>query len=287
MELDDVKVRTVSDLNDDTAPTGAQFDNSKLSLGDEPAVGFAGSGGRPHSASQRSQASTGSRSSLKNADKQLSNYVSKGFFCVKKGYFETAVDACKNQIKNDLDGEIKAAWLLTEIDHWDNEIEKIVILTDTSVIIAKYDFVAEKILRHKRILLHTLHSLYIGELIYPEKSVMPERKHGGIRLAWGDPNNLSFGQKWNPWSSTIPYVTLTHHPLSYSSEFQETVTYSANDFFESLESAVKAAYQRKNPGQQVMVIEGNILVETYASLGSMVFNQSFLGYSRERGGVSF
>ena len=40
------------------------------------------------------------------------------FYCIvsyfQPGAFENAVDECKSLIRNDLDGEIKGAWVLTE-----------------------------------------------------------------------------------------------------------------------------------------------------------------------------
>ena len=38
---------------------------------------------------------------------------------------------------------------------------------------------------------------------------------------------------------------------------------------------------------ELEVSEEPVLVETYASLASLIFNDSHLGYSKERGGVSF
>ncbi len=98
---------------------------------------------------------------------------------------------------------------------------------------------------------------------------------------------MSFGQKWNPFCSDIPYTTFTHHYLIYNEQERETVTFNVDDFYESLVSAVNTVYKAKNPGKAVKLVEAPILIESYANLGSMIFNQSHLGFNRDRGGVSF
>lgn len=113
------------------------------------------------------------------------------------------------------------------------------------------------------------------------------RGHGGVRVCWGDSTQLSFGQKWNPLCSDIPYISFTHHPLLYSDEHRETVTFSVDDFYETLVTAVNNVYKAKLPGKTVTVVEAPILIESYANLGSMIFNQSHFGFNRDRGGVSF
>lgn len=114
------------------------------------------------------------------------------------------------------------------------------------------------------------------------------RQHGGVRLAWGKNKVLSFGQKWNPWCSDIPQTTFAHHPLHYHERDGELLTYNVDDFHDYLIQAVRKSYHNKALDvSQLTIEEGQILIETYLSLSSMVFNQSHLGFSKERGGVSF
>lgn len=35
----------------------------------------------------------------------------------------------------------------------------------------------------------------------------------GLRVTWNSGHEISFAQKWNPWSRDIPYTTFTSHPL--------------------------------------------------------------------------
>ena len=113
------------------------------------------------------------------------------------------------------------------------------------------------------------------------------RQHGGVRLNWGKTQDLSFAQKWNPWCSDIHFITFTHHPTLYNEKERETVTYNVDDFYDSLLQQINKEYREQKPGQSVEILEEPILIETYASLSSMIFNQSHLGFNRERGGVSY
>lgn len=59
------------------------------------------------------------------------------------------------------------------ISMWDVEKERLVILTNKSVISVKYDFIALKQLEYRRIPLDTLDNIVLGELVYPSASLVP------------------------------------------------------------------------------------------------------------------
>ncbi|KAK0065359.1 tumor protein p63-regulated 1-like protein [Biomphalaria pfeifferi] len=216
-----------------------------------------------------------------------SDLSARSFYCYKETHFEKAVNTVKSIIKPELDGELKSSWLLTEIDHWDFEREKIILLTEYSMFIVKYNFINETLYEYRRVMLHLINAIYIGDFQYPTTSLMPDRKHGGIQIRWDKGEQLSFGQKWNPWCSDIPWVTLSHHPLIYNPKESETVTYNVDEFFESIVTAVSKVFTEKRPGEKVKVVEGPILIESYASPASLVFNQGGIGFFRDRNGVSF
>ncbi|KAL4721650.1 hypothetical protein ACJJTC_015406 [Scirpophaga incertulas] len=97
----------------------------------------------------------------------------KDFFTFRKGVVENAIQECITALLFPEDGEYLGAWLLTEITLWDNEKERIVILTSRLVMTIKYDFIAMKQLDFKKTYLDDLDTIVIGELVYPPSSLVP------------------------------------------------------------------------------------------------------------------
>ena len=125
--------------------------------------------------------------------------------------------------------------------------------------------------------------LLINTLLIVSKT----RDHGGLRISWGKESELKWSQRWNPWSGEIPFTTFAHHPLHYFQKEQETSTYNVDDFYEALVSATQDAYLAMKPGEKPVIENGEVTINSYASIWSMVFNQSRLGFNKERGGVSY
>ncbi|XP_076472255.1 tumor protein p63-regulated gene 1-like protein [Babylonia areolata] len=255
-----------------------------------PEVGFEGPGlsrDRPGSVvGRQSVRSSSSRTSLRPGQTK-SDMAARTFFSYKDNAFQSAVEKVRSIIKPELDGEFLGAWLLTEIDHWDLEREKIVLLTTNSILVVKYNFITQHQQEFRRVMLHIIGAIHVGDFKYPQSSVMYERQHGGIQIRWNQGTELSFGQRWNPWCSDIPWLTLAHHPVLYHPKENETATFNVDEFFEALVQATSQVFKAKRPNEKVTVIEGPIEIESYASVASMVFNQSGLGFFRDRNGLCF
>ncbi|XP_068629847.1 tumor protein p63-regulated gene 1-like protein isoform X2 [Battus philenor] len=97
----------------------------------------------------------------------------KDFFTFRKGVVENAIQDCITALLFPEDGEYLGSWLLTEITLWDNEKERIVLLTSRLVMTIKYDFIAMKQLDFKKTYLDELDTIVIGELVYPPSSLVP------------------------------------------------------------------------------------------------------------------
>jgi len=125
--------------------------------------------------------------------------------------------------------------------------------------------------------------------------VIRARDYGGMRIHYADENSMSLMEWWNPWTRSLPYVTLTHHLLAYNPVENETVTYNADEFAESLVMAVDAARKRSNTDADTeaadtiasILDDTPIKVSSYVGIQSIIFNHSKLGYYLERGGYSF
>lgn len=95
------------------------------------------------------------------------------FFSVRVGTFEQAFDDCRTILDPQIDGALKGSWLLTEINHWDIERERFLLLCDYSLLVVKYDFIALQIIETNRIELKNLDKIDIGEITYPDHSLVP------------------------------------------------------------------------------------------------------------------
>ncbi|KAL7644615.1 UNVERIFIED_CONTAM: hypothetical protein RMT77_004154 [Armadillidium vulgare] len=106
------------------------------------------------------------------ADTGIENGI-REFFSVRVGALDQALEECRFLLDPELDGDIKGAWLLTEINHWDIEKERVVILCDLSLLVIKYDFIALHHVFYTRISLSSLEKLEHGEVTYPSHSLVP------------------------------------------------------------------------------------------------------------------
>jgi len=61
---------------------------------------------------------------------------------------------------------------VNRIDHWDFEREKIVLLTANSVLVVKYNFITQQLQEYRRVMLHIISAILIGDFKYPKSSLM-------------------------------------------------------------------------------------------------------------------
>lgn len=66
-----------------------------------------------------------------------------------------------------------STFYIFRIDHWNNEREKIILLTEGSILVFKYNFILNKLEEWRRLLLHMVDHIAIGDFKYPDKSLMP------------------------------------------------------------------------------------------------------------------
>ncbi|XP_042862201.1 tumor protein p63-regulated gene 1-like protein isoform X1 [Penaeus japonicus] len=267
------------------------------------------------------------------------------FFSVRVGALEQAVEECRLLTDPETDGGIKGAWLLTEINHWDIEKERVVILCDLSLLVVKYDFIALRHLDFNRIYLSSLENIQIGELTYPDHSLVPRisgiaggvvtvirscllsrlqntfatlssrasgtasvvekeeepmpdrqfslstvsfeprgRNMQGLRVTWNSGHEISFAQKWNPWSRDIPYTTFTSHPLYWYTGCENS-TYDVKSLAKELKMTVEELQDRPDTVATCTVNQSPIVIENYVGIASLLHNATELGFFKLRGKV--
>ncbi|KAK7888810.1 hypothetical protein WMY93_024370 [Mugilogobius chulae] len=98
------------------------------------------------------------------------------------------------------DGGILGVWLMAEVDHWNNEKERLVILTDHSLLVFKYDFLMFNCEQLQRIPLHFVDRITHGDFSFPKFSVL-NRKSEGQKMVQGprlDPGPHLWVQQLEP-----------------------------------------------------------------------------------------
>ncbi|XP_036731198.2 tumor protein p63-regulated gene 1 protein isoform X1 [Manis pentadactyla] len=215
-------------------------------------------------------------------------YISRKYFVTRPGAIETAVNDLKGHIAKTSGETIQGFWLLTEIDHWNNEKERILLITDKTLLICKYDFIMLSCVQLQRISLSTVSCVCLGKFAFPGMS-LDKRQGEGLRIFWGSPGQQSLLSRWNPWSTEVPYATFTEHPVKYTTEkFLEICKLSG--FTSKLVPAIQNAHKNTTESGRekgLMVLTEPILIETYMGLMSFIGNRNKLGYSLARGSIGF
>ncbi|XP_003477133.1 tumor protein p63-regulated gene 1 protein [Cavia porcellus] len=215
-------------------------------------------------------------------------FISRTYFVARPGAIETAMEDLKSHIANTTEETIQGFWLLTEIDHWNNEKERILLVTDKTLFICKYDFIMLCCVQLQQIPLSAVHRICLGKFAFPKMS-LDKRPGEGLRIYWGSSEEQSFLSRWNPWSTAVPYATFTEHPMVYTSEKFLTLC-KLSGFTSKLVPAIQNAQKNSTaPGREkgLMVLTQPILIETYTGLMSFIGNRNKLGYSLARGSIGF
>nr|XP_033780202.1 tumor protein p63-regulated gene 1-like protein isoform X2 [Geotrypetes seraphini] len=143
------------------------------------------------------------------------------YFILRNGTLEQAIADIKSVLSPAEDGEVQSIWIFSEVDHWNNEQERLIFLTHHSLLLCRYDFVGLCNSRLFRIPLNLIDAVHWGELHYPNTSLNKRQGHA-LRICWDKLRPPSFLARWNPWSSELPYVTLMQHPVA---GMEETISH--------------------------------------------------------------
>lgn len=215
-------------------------------------------------------------------------YLLRKFFVARPGALEQAIEDLKTHVTVREGETVLSFWLLAEVDHWNNEKERVVMITEKSLLICKYDFIMLACQQIQKVPLNYVDRICRGQFTFPPRS-LDKREGEGVRLYWDKLREASVISRWNPWSSDLPFTTFTDHPVKSCSE-RFTIICQVDAFTAELVQAVQKAHKMDPiPGRAngAVVLNQPILIETYAGFMSFIGNRNKLGYSLARGSVGF
>ncbi|CAG9863390.1 unnamed protein product [Phyllotreta striolata] len=243
------------------------------------------------------------------------------FFTFRDGVVERAVRECTAHLLDESEGPVYASFLLTLINHWDTDKERLIMLTAKNLILVKYDFIALRRLGCRKFQYSDIEGIVIGNLVYPNGSLIPkmngfadgissllenclfkrmpkndnqadienlnqnrDRNMKGIRLLLKQDKPDSFVSKWNPFNNEVPFLTFTFHPLYFHKDCTDERirnVYSLDLFVEHVCLSVQKWKENS------VILQHNILLENYVGVGSVIHNRNSLGFFKVRGKFSF
>lgn len=206
------------------------------------------------------------------------------FFTFRDGVIERAVKECTAHLLDETEGPVYASFLLTQINHWDTDKERLLMMTAKNLILVKYDFIALRRLGCRKIMFSDIEGIVVGNLVYPSGSLIPDRNMKGIRLLLKQDKPDSFASKWNPFNNEVHFLTFTYHPLYYHKDCADERlrnVYNLDIFIENICLSVQKWKEN------IVILQHNILLENYVGLGSVIHNRHSLGFFKVRGKFSF
>ncbi|XP_068447638.1 tumor protein p63-regulated gene 1 protein [Clinocottus analis] len=218
----------------------------------------------------------------------LQQFKTRKFFVLRPGTLKQAVKDVEALVDEEVDGSIHNVWLMAEVDHWNNEKERLVLITDHSLLVFKYDFVMFNCDQIQRIPLNIIDRIAHGQFSFPKHSLL-QRAGEGLRIFWDRLREPTFTSRWNPFATDFPFITFIAHPVKDISDGFAALCDMQN-FQERLKEAAQKAHGVKPfPGKAngVLVLNQLILVEAYVGLMSFLGNQNKLGYCMARGNIGF
>merc|ERR1712226_1756561 len=188
------------------------------------------------------------------------------YFASSDDRLKRATEKLKSEcLLADLDGDFVKLFVLTEIDHWNHDRERVVILCQDSVLSVNYSFITEKWTELTRMNIKCISTVQFGSLVFPKRSLQWPRSDKCLKIAYERLTGpVTVSENWNPFSKHLPWSILTSHPLARSAEGQ-TDRYTIEHFNSELTTAIEkyTAAHPEAPGLRQRQGRSPLLITTH------------------------
>lgn len=222
---------------------------------------------RPEETTERQEEEEEARRSTCSTQTPLSQFRMRRFFVLRPGTLNQAIADVKTLVDKEIDGNVHSVWLMAEVDHWNNEKERLVLITDNTFLVIKYDFVMFNCEQIQRIPLNLVDRISYGAFSFPQRSLL-QREGEGVRVFWDRLREPTFTSRWNPFATDFPFITFTHHPVRNAGDMFAPLC-DIQAFREQLKDASEKAHAVKPvPGKAngVLVLRHNLHIDAYVGL---------------------
>ena len=116
-----------------------------------------------------------------------------------------------------------------------------------------------------------------------------------LKIFWGKQENVGFFDRWNPFSSKVPYTIFASHLMLRRgrvgndqlkiSKVVPVIEEAINDLRKAQFSQQQQSEASANasPPEEYHVKEGDVVIDSYVGLSALVHNDSNLGFFKRRG----
>ncbi|XP_008275750.1 tumor protein p63-regulated gene 1-like protein [Stegastes partitus] len=102
----------------------------------------------------------------------LDQFKTRRFFVLRPGTLNQAIKDIEALVNKEVDGSVHSIWLMAEVDHWNNEKERLVLITDNTLLVFKYDFIMLQCEQIQKISLNFIDRISHGTFSFPKRSLL-------------------------------------------------------------------------------------------------------------------
>lgn len=192
------------------------------------------------------------------------------------------------------DGAVLGVWLLTFINHWNLEQERLVVLTEHALYRVKYNFLKQLVEKSTRLRLADVETVTLGRVRFASQSLaegLQTLSRGaavarpGVRIELQGDSALGRWDRWNPRSTKMGERRLIF--CSHAESGDGTPLIAPLEQVDDFQAALQRALSAVAGAPFVAPVLSDIVLDSLLALPALVYNENRLGEWRTRGSVAF